>query len=187
MLPDKIAIAGPTSSGKTTLARRLSAATGAPHIELDALFHGPNWTPAEESVFRERVSAAIDRPAWITDGNYKAIRDLTWGGADLVIWLDFPLPLTLVRLLRRTNARIRKQEELWNGNRESWRVMLTSRDSLILWALTTHRRHRRVYPLKFQRCRVKRVVRLRSPRALEGWLAAQAVESDGGSAGVSVT
>jgi adenylate kinase family enzyme len=149
-LPGKIAIAGPTSSGKTTLARRLSALTGAPHIELDALFHGPNWTPAEEHVFRARVSAAIDQQAWITDGNYKAIRDLTWGNADLVIWLDFPLPLTLVRLLRRTNRRIRAREELWNGNRESWRVMLTSKDSLIWWALTTHQRHRRSYPLEFQ-------------------------------------
>jgi adenylate kinase family enzyme len=169
-LPAKIAIIGPTSAGKTTLGRRLAAATGAHHIELDGLFHGPNWTPAEDETFRAAVTAAIDRPAWVSDGNYRAIRDITLGNADLVLWLDFPLPLIMSRLFRRTMLRWWRREELWNGNREDLRLHFMSRQSLFLWALQTHYRHRRVYPSEFVRCRARRVVRFRSPQALERWL-----------------
>ena len=65
-LPARIAIAGQTSSGKSTLGRRIAAATGAVHIELDALFHQPNWTPAETDVFRAAVTEAIAQPRWVS-------------------------------------------------------------------------------------------------------------------------
>jgi len=109
-LPHRICISGPTSSGKTTLGRRLSAIAGAPHIEMDALYHGPNWRPNAD--FVERVAAATAGDAWITDGNYRVARAYTWGRADLIIWLDFPLPLTLWRLTRRTFRRWWRREVL---------------------------------------------------------------------------
>jgi len=169
-LPPRIAIAGPTSSGKTTLGRRLAAITGAPHIELDALYHGPNWTPRPD--FRERVEAATRGEAWITDGNYSATRDVTWARADMVIWLDYSLARILPRLIRRTMMRWWRREVLWNGNRESLRTHFMTRDSLFLWAVTSQRRHRRTYPAYFDASGV-RFERLRSPRQLERWLAAQ--------------
>jgi adenylate kinase family enzyme len=168
-LPKRIALAGSTSSGKTTLARRLSAITGAPHIELDALFHGPNWTPTSD--FRERVAEATSGDAWITDGNYAAARDLTWARADLIVWLDYDLPRILWRLTERTFRRRWKNEELWNGNRESLRGHFFSKQSLYLWALQTHHRHRREYPRHFAAYPGVRVVRIRSPQQLERWLA----------------
>jgi adenylate kinase family enzyme len=171
-LPRRIALAGSTSSGKTTLGRRLSAITGAPHIELDALFHGPNWTPTAD--FRERVEEATKGQAWITDGNYAATRDLTWGRADLIVWLDYDLPRILWRLTERTFRRWWKREELWNGNRETLRNHFMSKQSLYLWALQTHRRHRREYPRHFAEYANARVVRVRSPRQLERWLASVA-------------
>jgi hypothetical protein len=33
---------------------------------------------------------------------------------------------------------VRSGEELWGGNRETWRGAFFSRDSLFLWALKTH-------------------------------------------------
>ena len=171
-LPARIAIAGPTGSGKSTLGRRIAAATGAVHIELDALFHGPNWTPAETPAFRAAVADAVARPRWVSDGNYRAIRDLTWGSADVVIWLDYPLPLILARLTRRTLGRWWNDEELWNGNREELRTHLFTRESLFYWAVTTHYRHRRTYPAEFARCGAPWVVRIRRPRALEAYLVA---------------
>lgn len=170
-LPPRIAISGSTSSGKTMLARRLAAITGAPHIEMDALYHGPNWTPNED--FVERVAAATVGEAWITDGNYRVARAYTWGRADLIVWLDFPLPLTLWRLTRRTFRRWRRREVLWNGNRETLHNHFFTRNSLFLWALTTHWRHRRQYPEQFTALGARRVVRVHSPRQLERWLAAQ--------------
>ena len=58
--------------------------------------------------------------------------------ADLVVWLDPPLPTVLRRLGARTVRRVRSGEELWGGNRETWRGAFFSRDSLFLWALKTH-------------------------------------------------
>ena len=49
--PRRIAVIGTSGSGKTTFARSVAAAVAAPHIELDAIFHQPNWVPAERDVF----------------------------------------------------------------------------------------------------------------------------------------
>ena len=174
-LPDRIVISGPTSAGKTTAARRIARATGRPHVELDALFWEPDWTQAEPAVFRARVADAIAAPAWVADGNYGAIIDLTWGNADAVLWLDYPLPLILRRLTQRTLTRWWNDVELWNGNREVLRTHLFTRESLFYWAVTTHYRHRREYPQRFQHAGVKRVVRIRRPRALEAWLTTHGV------------
>lgn len=37
----RVLVAGTSGAGKTTLARRTAAVLDIPHIELDALYHGP--------------------------------------------------------------------------------------------------------------------------------------------------
>ena len=69
---------GCSGSGKTTLARSLARALQAPHIELDAIFHQPAWTPIDDDTFRARVTEAIEVPAWVVDGNYSTVRQLVW-------------------------------------------------------------------------------------------------------------
>jgi adenylate kinase family enzyme len=39
-----VLIAGTAGAGKSTLARRIAAALDIPHVEIDALFHGPQWS-----------------------------------------------------------------------------------------------------------------------------------------------
>jgi adenylate kinase family enzyme len=169
----RIAIVGTTGVGKTTVARTLSARLGLRHVELDALFHERGWTEAPVEVFRRRVAASLSNDAWVVDGNYGQVRDLIWEQADTLIWLDYPLPLALVRLFRRSMRRLLTREELWNGNREEWRNHFLSRDSLFLWALQTHGRRRREYPALLRRPEYThlRVVRLHSPGATRLWLA----------------
>jgi hypothetical protein len=87
--------------------------------------------------------------------------------AELVVWLDPPLHTVLYRLGTRTVRRVRSGEELWGGNRETWRGTVFSRDSLLLWALTTHRPRRVRYEERLARYDV---VRLRSASETEGWL-----------------
>jgi len=169
-LPQRIVVAGTTGSGKTTLARRLAAAIDARHVELDALYHEANWTPADIDVFRARVAAAIDTPRWVVDGAYAShVWDVAWAAADTIAWLDYPFPVVMARLLRRSLVRGIKREELWNGNRESLRTHFASRDSLFLWARKTHWKHRRQYPEHFARPQLAhvRIVRLRGPRDAE--------------------
>jgi adenylate kinase family enzyme len=164
----KVVVIGTTCSGKTTLARHLAEQRGAPYIELDALHWGPNWTECSEDEFQARVRDEIASDAWVVDGNYYGkLGDLVLERADLVVWLDLPLPTILGRAWRRTLRRIRTQEELWGGNRETWRSAILSRDSLFLWALRTHRSRRRRYEKRLARYDI---VRLRSPQEAEAWL-----------------
>jgi adenylate kinase family enzyme len=167
----RVVVIGVTGAGKTTFARDLAFRLGYPHIEMDAIYWLPNWVERPVEDFREKISTALLGDQWTTDGNYSKVRDIVWGRADTVVWLDYPLWLILWRLLRRTLTRILRQEELWNGNRETFRNHM-SRDSLFVWALKTYHRRRREYPLLFQQSEYAHltIVRLHSPRSAQAWL-----------------
>jgi adenylate kinase family enzyme len=170
--PRRAAVVGTSGSGKTTLAGRLAQRLGVPHVELDALHWDPDWTEVPREVFCTRVSQALDGDAWTTDGNYSAVRDIVWQRADTIVWLDYPLPLIMSRVIRRTLRRTLTRQELWNGNRERLSTALFSRDSIVLWSLTTYGRRRREYPLLFARPEYAHlsIVHLTSPGAADRWL-----------------
>ena len=67
--------------------------------------------------------------------------------------------------------RLVTREVLWSGNREDWRVLF-SRESLIVWAISTHPKHRRDYPLLLKRPEYAHLslTRLHSPRETDEWL-----------------
>jgi len=168
----RIAVVGTSGSGKTTLAHQLALRLGIPHVELDAIHWGPDWTPAPLEIFRERTAEALCGDAWTVDGNYSAVRGIVWNRADTVVWLDYPLPVIMSRVTRRTLRRFLKREELWNGNRERFREAVLSRDSIILWALRTYRRRQKEYPvlLSLPEHAHLSVVHLQSPRTAREWL-----------------
>lgn len=149
MLPgvQRVSIVGNSGSGKTTLARQLAARLGAAHLELDSVFHQPGWQPLPTEEFRERVGAFVAGDAWVVDGNYSAVRDLVWGRADTVVWLDPPRSRVMRRVITRTVRRAVRREELWNGNREplSNFTRLAPEENIIVWAWTRHHEYRRRY------------------------------------------
>jgi adenylate kinase family enzyme len=169
----RIVIVGMTGSGKTTLARELAKRLQIPHVELDSLYWGPNWTPVPVDQFRAKISAALAGDGWIADGNYTAHLDLIWSRATMLVWLDYPLPLTMWRLWSRSVRRGIKRELLWNGNKERFWIYFFSRESLLLWALQTRKRRRATYPALLQRPEYQHieVSRLRSPAETAAWLA----------------
>lgn len=171
--PCRIAVIGTSGAGKTTFARRTAQCLDIPHVELDALFWEPDWTPAPVEAFRARTAAALSGDVWTTDGNYHKVRDIVWGRADTVVWLDYPLPLVLWRVTTRTLHRCLTGQELWSGNRETWRGAFFDRDGIILYALRTYRRNKRRYREIFQQLEYPHlhIVHLRSPRAGRRWLA----------------
>jgi hypothetical protein len=171
----RILILGRTGSGKTTLARELAAAIGVPHVELDALYFGPNFSTVPLSVLRERTSAAIAGDSWVTDGNKSAVRDLVWPRADAVIWLDYPLVVSLWRLGKRALWRtsVLKSQAAERGRRAGLPRQLLAAAKGVLTALRSHKGQRRNYPRMFaeQENEHLAVVRLRSPRVTRRWLA----------------
>jgi adenylate kinase family enzyme len=168
---DRIVIVGSTGSGKTTLAGELSRLVEAPHIELDALNWGPNWSAASEEVFRARVVQAMSADRWVVDGNYQVVRDLVWPRADCIVWLNYALGVILTRLVCRTVRRIATAEPCCNGNRESLRMAL-SKESILLWAVQTYGRRRREFPalLAEQAAAGTTIVVHKTPAETNAWL-----------------
>jgi adenylate kinase family enzyme len=142
----RIIVVGTTGAGKSTLGEQAARRLGVPFLELDGYFWLPGWVQATNEAFRQRVAEAVADESWVAGGNYSRARDLIWSRADTLVWLDYPLQLTLWRLFRRTIKRIVTQEDLWNtGNRETWKSQFWSRDSLFLWAVRSHERYRHEY------------------------------------------
>ena len=171
----RIVIVGRTGSGKTTLARELAAALGVPHVELDSLYFGPDFSTVPLSVLRERTSAAIAGDLWVTDGNKSAVRDLVWPRADTLIWLDYPLIVSLWRLGRRALWRAsvlqkRATEQPSKETRLSKQLLLAAKG--VLTALRSHMGQRREYPKMFAKPENQHlaIVRLRSPNETRRWL-----------------
>ena len=170
--PLRLVVVGTSGAGKSHFARAAAQRLGCAHIELDALFWGPNWTPRPTEVF---VAAAADAAAgehWVIDGNYSIARDAVWPRATHVVWLDFNRATVLWRVLRRTVRRVVLRETLWSGNRESFRQAFASRASILLWSAGTFdkiRRRHRQFQAEGQPPQARWVV-LRNPAEAAAWL-----------------
>jgi len=144
----RVLVVGTTGSGKTTVARELARQLAVPHIELDELYWLPGWQSPDEDVFRAHVADAIDgtdADGWVVCGNYRPQTvDITWPHADTVVWLDLPRRVVFTRIVRRTASRIFRRQELYNGNRETWRSALAP-EGILRWALFSFDRNRDRY------------------------------------------
>jgi adenylate kinase family enzyme len=166
---ERTIVVGTTGSGKTTLARRLSTILDVPHIELDSLYWGPDWQPRDLEQFRVDVAAAVAADRWVLDGNYSYVRPITWPRATHIVWLNYSFPRVMFQLTRRTISRALTGVELFAGNRESLKKSFFSRESIILWGLTTYHRRRQSYPELFKSPQHAHlhVIEFRTPAATE--------------------
>ena len=177
----RVVVIGPSGSGKTRLSARLADLLRAPHVEIDALWHGPNWQSCGPEELYRRVSTATEGDRWISDGTYHTIiGDLVLERADNVAWLDLPVALVMWRLVRRSWVRKRDSVELWHGNREEgWLNQIR----WLFWpGLQRAFENRRDLPARLARHPQLRVYRLRSDADVEVFVQSiQATESMSGS------
>ena len=161
MIANRILVYGVTGSGKTTLAEKLSKATGIPCFEADSITWEPDWTEVPFEIQRDRIASICEQEAWILDSAYAKWMDIPLSRADMIVALDYPRWISFWRLLTRSIARIVDKRSICNGNRETLRTLLSS-ESILLW-------HIRSFEKKRGRIRSwsktdPRVVVLRSPR-----------------------
>jgi adenylate kinase family enzyme len=168
-VPERILVYGVTGSGKTSLAERISAATGIPGHAVDELTWEPNWVPVPDDEQRRRIEAICAEERWVLDTAYGKWLEIPLGRAELIVALDYPRWLSLFRLMRRSLARSLDGKPICNGNRESFRHLLSA-DSIVLW-------HFRSFARKRSRMRqwesdptAPEVVRFTRPRQAERWL-----------------
>jgi adenylate kinase family enzyme len=175
--PHRVLIAGVAGSGKTTLARRLARRWSLEHVEIDALFHGPNWMPRPE--FLDDVRAFASKERWITEWQYtsKGTDEIMTPRAQLAIWLDYPYRVVRFRLLRRTLGRSILRTEMYNGNIEKpiWKLLGTRDpvENILAWQKCTRGNWSTKMPLMPERFPHLTIVRLTHPRETERWLRVQ--------------
>lgn len=136
----RIQFYGVTGVGKTTAARNLARIIGAEAIDLDEI----HWAPAHIAPWTDRPTAesyplverAVSADTFVVSGNYSKFRPAIDPRLDAAIFLDYPAPFALYRLLRRTLTRIITRERACNGNVESVRNLF-SRDSIVVWWFRT--------------------------------------------------
>ena len=169
----RVWVIGISGSGKTTLAAELARRLGVPHVELDAMHHGPDWAEPDLERFRADVAAVVAGEGWVVDGGYqRKLGTMVPEAADTLIWLDLPLHVSMLRTARRSLGRVLRRTELWNGNRETLGGLFWGRESLLGWSITQHRIYDRSLPELFAspECADKRILRLRSAKSVRAWL-----------------
>ena len=96
-------ILGLPASGKTTLARSLSKALQIPHLETDTLYWAESEGEGKIEDFVENVQAWIStHESWICEGHFKTLNETVSPLATVVLWLDLPWLLILMRALKRS-------------------------------------------------------------------------------------
>lgn len=168
--PRRVAVAGTSGTGKTTLARRIGARLDLPMTEIDALFHGPAWHP--RPTFEADVEAVISSPQWVTEWQYRVVRGRIADRADTLVWLDLPVRVTMSRVVRRTVGRRLRRTELWNGNIEAplW-TFFTDPEHIVRWAWSHRHTLRDRIPALAAAHPDLHVVRLRSQQEVDRWMA----------------
>jgi adenylate kinase family enzyme len=164
-LPHRFSIVGTSGSGKSTVGRTLAAHLGVAFIELDAIRHQADWVELPDPEFRSRVAALVEGERWVIDGTYAVVRDLVWGRATTIVWLDLPRWQVMRQVIWRSVSRALTGAVLWNGNRERWGMLLTA-EHPIRWAWRTYHDRRRHYEAALD----ARWVRLRSRAEVRRWL-----------------
>ena len=140
-------IVGANGAGKTVLAEKLSAHYNIKLIELDRIFWKPEWEKSTREEFYENVKKELSlHKEWIVDGNYYSnVSELVWTAANVIIWLDYNMGLVARRVIVRTVKNIVFKRKLFDNNYDSFRRMITPKDSIVVWSLKTFRKKRRNY------------------------------------------
>lgn len=173
MQPQRIMVYGVTGSGKSSLAARISEATGIPWTSVDdEIGWLPGWVSRPQDEQRDLITDVVARDEWILDSAYGAWLELPMSRVELIVGLDYSRWLSLARLVRRTARRVLSRDKVCNGNVEGLREVF-SRDSIIVWHFRSfHRKRTRIRGWAADPDGPT-VVHLRSPRATERWLVAQ--------------
>jgi adenylate kinase family enzyme len=162
---NRIVIIGPSGSGKSTLARRMGEILNIEVIHLDRVHWRPGWVEPPDEQFEADVREVAARDRWVIDGNYGRKQGFTLPRADTIVWLDFPMPLCLWRIITRVLTYSgMSRPDLPSGCPETPDWEFTK----WVWNFPRHERPKIIRQLARLRAD-QRVIVLKSPREVEAF------------------
>ena len=138
-LPKRIMIIGSAGSGKSTAARLIGEKLGWPVFHMDReVFWLPGWTERARDDQLRQVERIVALDAWVFEGSNSRTYHVREARAELLLWLDTPLPLRLWRVIRRNiRQRGKTRDDMADGCAEQlsmlpgflWFILSTYRSS----------------------------------------------------------
>jgi adenylate kinase family enzyme len=165
----RVAVFGNAGGGKSTLARRLSEATGLPLYALDVIAYKVGGGAVAHADYVKAHDVIVARDTWIIDG-YGCTRT-SWerfGKADTLVFVDLPLPVHAWRVTKRLFQGLYRDPEGWPEKSPIIRGTLNG--YRVLWPCHRHLtpRYRQVVA---ESRGAKRVHHLKSVREMDAFLA----------------
>lgn len=167
MRPLRLLITGMKGAGKSTLAGKLTARVGVEALHLDSrVFRSGRPMSAQAA---EELNEVMHRRAWIIEGRWCQASAELVQAADVVVWLDLPVVVTWLRVLRRSVRKVLRREKSCDGNIYTWGRIFLHHRLFLDKAIREKWQERRVLG---ERLPWVNHVRLRSKREVEQWLKA---------------
>ena len=161
----RVMIIGPCGAGKSTVSHVLAAKLGLPLVHMDQLNWQPGWVDEGNERLRGLLAVEVAEDRWLIEGNYASTMDMRLKRADTIVYLDYPLPLCLWRLVKRIVT-------TYGRNRPDMAEDCPERfDAEFLLYVIRWNRGPRQRTEALLRGLEERVIRLKKPRALADWLA----------------
>lgn len=166
-------VVGTSGSGKSTAAKEIAKLLSLKHVEIDDLMWLPNWTKRDPSELQSLLQEELSKGSVVIDGNY-ASKGISPSPGDVLVFLDYPRWLVISRLTRRSLARVIFRKELWSGNREEFRFLISPDPELnpILFAYLSHAERRSTYTKLLQDSFQTENYIIKSPKQLRKLLGA---------------
>lgn len=141
----RIIVVGCSCTGKSSTAKLIESKLGLKYTDIDNVHWKPNWIESTDDELLPRLDAITNEESWVLAGNYGRTNHITWPKADCVVWLNYPFPVVFRQAIYRTLKRIWTQEDICNGNKETfWKQFFTT-DSILYWVIKTHKTNQERY------------------------------------------
>lgn len=134
-------IIGNAGSGKSTAARMIGEKLGLPVFHMDReVYWLADWVERDKADQLVQIERIVAKDDWVLEGNNSRTFHLREARADLLIWLDVPLWLRLVRVIRRNlQQRGQSRPDMADGCVEKLHML----PGFLHFIVTTNRNSRR--------------------------------------------
>ena len=169
MTPDfaykRIIILGGSGSGKSTLAARISSYTGYPAYHLDTLLLNNDWTQKDKSQWHAICAREfLSKDVGIVDGTYSFVLPERIAWADLIIFIDVPMPRQLCNAFKRSvfdAFGLEKRHGVAQGRKNSFTF------KLFMWILRWNKSRRQKVLTFLESAGDKKIIITSKPKKLD--------------------